>query len=76
METCVSSSVVGWLPTLEGYMETIFHFEIFIHGGPSNLKSVLQGAMVKTNYNDTYKEAYIYIQLNEILYNNIIYRTK
>ena len=42
---------------------------MFTYGATSDLKSVLQGAMLKTNYNYTYKLIYIYIQLNEILHN-------
>ena len=36
---------------------------MFIDGGPSDLMSVLQMAMLKANQNSTYKETYV--QLNE-----------
>ena len=41
---------------------------IIIHGGPSDLKSVLQGVLLKNYLHDTYKEKNIYniSQLNLI----------
>ena len=57
----------------------MFHFVSFINiytWWPLRSKVCFTGAMLKTNYNNTYKEITIYIQLNEILRSDIIYRTK
>ena len=46
-----------------GISFSLIHFEIFIHGCLSDLKSVFTGGHVKNYLHDTCKEIYIYMYI-------------